>query len=65
MGYALDKARQAFGEYKAKADHLKGCFSNPFEKEHQPMEFIGYEIEKERIEMLENLLSEQAGSMGL
>jgi hypothetical protein len=65
MSYALDKARQAAGEYACKRDHLNGCMSNPFDKEERPMEWFGYMIEQERIEMLENLLSEQAGAWGL
>ncbi len=65
MGYALDKARQAFGEYKAKAHHRDGAFNNPFDKEFQPMEWFGYENERDRIETLDLLLSEQAGRLGL
>ena len=65
MSYALDKSRQAYGEYLCKRDHHQGHMKNPFDKHEKPMEWYGYMIEQERIEMLEDLLSEQAGAMGL
>ena len=65
MSYALDKSRQAYGEYKCKVDHRQGHMKNPFDKEERPMEWYGYMAEQERIEMLEDLFSEEAARMGL
>ena len=62
---ALAKSRQAYGRYTAEIHHRQGHMTNIFDKEFQPNEWFGYEQERERIEMLENLLSEQAGRLGL
>jgi hypothetical protein len=65
MSYALDKSRQAYGQYRCKIDHHEGQMKNPFDKDERPMEWFGYMIEQERIETLEDLLSEQAGGIAL
>lgn len=62
---AVDEVRQKFGARTAEIHRRQGHMTNIFDKEFQPNEWFGYEQEKERIEMLENLLSEQAGRMGL